>query len=46
MNRIKEILKEKGYSQKELAEVIGKSVVSVSKYANGEITIEDFKALV
>ena len=37
MNRIKEILKEKGYSQKELAEGIGKSVVSVSKYANGEM---------
>lgn len=36
-NRIKEILKEKGYSQKELAEGIGKSVVSVSKYANGEM---------
>ena len=38
MNRIKEILKEKGISQKMLAEKLGMSVVGVSKIVNGTTT--------
>ncbi|MGR4860035.1 helix-turn-helix transcriptional regulator [Bacteroides pyogenes] len=35
-NRIKELLKLKGITQKELAKAVGKSEISISKYANGE----------
>lgn len=34
--KIKELLKEKGLTQKELSKAIGKSEITVSKYANGE----------
>ncbi|VFB14363.1 regulatory protein [Bacteroides heparinolyticus] len=35
-SRIKELLKQKGITQKELAKAIGKSEISISKYVNGE----------
>lgn len=35
-NRLKELLKEKGLSQKDLASLIKRSEISVSKYVNGE----------
>lgn len=35
-SRIKELLKQRGITQKELAKAIGKSEISVSKYAKGE----------
>ena len=38
MNRIKEVLKEKGISQKELSEMIGVSEVGISKGINGNIS--------
>jgi transcriptional regulator with XRE-family HTH domain len=45
MNRIKEILKEKGMSQKELAEKLGMSDVGVSKIVNGSTTKDTMKKI-
>ena len=38
MNKIKELLEEKGISQRELAEMVGITEVSMSRYINGERT--------
>ena len=40
MNKIKDLLKEKGMTQKELAEKLGMSAVGVSKLVNGTTTKE------
>lgn len=45
MNRIKELLKEKGMSQKELAEKLGMTEVGVSKIVNGTTTKETMKRI-
>ena len=45
MNKIKELLKEKGMSQKELAEKLGMTEVGVSKIVNGTSTKETMKKI-
>lgn len=37
--RVKEVRKKKGYSQQELADLLGKSLRTIQKYENGEIQI-------
>lgn len=35
-SKLKELLKERGLTQKKFADMIGKSEISVSKYVNGD----------